>query len=95
MPSSTSPLLRTGQLTLGLFLMSASPLAAPLPGPGGLFVFSGGLMLTLRGSARARRIFARQKRRYPRAGHFLDRAMRRGSTLRRLARDRAEAAGVD
>lgn len=84
-------LVRTGRLTLGLFLMGASPLAAPLPGPGGIFIFSGGLMLTLRSSAKARRIFARQKRRYPRTGALLDRAMRRQSVLRRLARDRAAA----
>ena len=90
----STPLARTGRLTLGLFLMGASPLAAPLPGPGGLMVFSGGLILTLRNSARARRIFARQKRRYPRTGQLLDRAMRRGSTLRRLQRER-EAAVVD
>lgn len=91
---STHPLARTGQLTLGLFLMSASPLAAPLPGPGGLMIFSGGLILTLRNSAKARRIFARQKRLHPRTGQLLDRAMRRGSALRRIARDR-EAARVD
>lgn len=91
MASEPRPFVRTGQVTLGLFLMSASPLAVPLPGPGGLAIFSGGLLLTLRGSAKARRIFARQKRRYPRTGQLLDRAMRRRSTLRRLARDRAAA----
>lgn len=91
MPSAPRPFVRTGQLTLGLLLMGASPLAVPLPGPGGLFVFSGGLILTLRGSSKARRIFVRQKRRYPRTGQLLDRAMRRGSTLRRLARDRDAA----
>ncbi|WP_176472900.1 PGPGW domain-containing protein [Sphingomonas lenta] len=88
------PTARTGQLTLGLFLMGASPLAVPLPGPGGIMVFSGGLVLTLRSSAKARRIFARQKRRYPRTGALLDRAMRRRSALRRIARAR-EAVQID
>ena len=94
MPQPPRPILRTGQLTLGLLLMGASPLAVPLPGPGGLMVFSGGLLLTLRGSPKARRIFARSKKRYPRTGLLLDRAMRRQSTLRRLARART-AVDVD
>ncbi|HEX8389008.1 MAG TPA: hypothetical protein VF636_08325 [Sphingomonas sp.] len=84
---------RRGRLALGLLMMSASPIATPLPGPGGLLVFAGGLSLTLKSSARARRLFARSAKRYPRTGALLDRALRRASAKRRRARD--EAALVD
>ena len=84
-PRMARRIAQTGRLALGLFMMTASPIATPLPGPGGLMMFSGGLMLTLRNSARARRIYARRMRNYPRASAFLDRAMRRRSALRRKA----------
>jgi hypothetical protein len=83
------PVVRHGRLALGLVLMSTSPLASPLPGPGGLMMFAGGLSLTLRNSPKARRIFARQMKRYPRTGALLDRALRRESAKRRRARDGA------
>ncbi|MEN2785538.1 hypothetical protein ABC969_03780 [Sphingomonas qilianensis] len=69
-----------------------APLAAPLPGPAGAVLFAGGMILVLRNSAAARQRWARLKRRSPRIGGFIDRLMRRGSALRRHARDKAPVA---
>lgn len=83
------PLIRMAQLFAGVLLMLCAPIVAPLPGPGGTLVFAGGLVLVLRNSHRARVRFARWKRRRPRVGALLDRALRRRSALRRRARDKA------
>jgi len=69
-------------------------LIAPLPGPGGIFFFAGGLILILRNSRLARRKFVVAKRRWPRIGNLLDRTMRRGSALRRRARERRHAEAI-
>ena len=76
------------QLAGGVLLLLAGAVVAPLPGPGGVFFVAAGLVLILRASSRAKRVFARAKRRWPRVCGLLDRAMRRGSALRRHARDR-------
>lgn len=73
------------QLTLGVLLIVTSPLVGVLPGPGGIFLFAGGLVLVLRNSAGARRQWARVKRRWPMLGDLADRTMRRRSALRRKA----------
>lgn len=83
---------RYGQLGLGILLIILAPIAAPLPGPAGTFLFAGGMILVLRNSIWARQRWARLKRRFPRLGGFVDRLMRRGSALRRHARDKAAAA---
>lgn len=83
--------MRYAQLALGGLLLVAAAVIAPLPGPGGVFPFSAGMILILRNSPAARRRFARMKRRRPRLGGAIDLALRRGSTLRRRARDRAAA----
>jgi hypothetical protein len=80
-------------LVLGVLLILAAPLVGLLPGPGGVFVFAGGLILVLRASRWARLRWARLKRRFPRLGHLADRVMRRPSALRRHAR--AKAARLD
>lgn len=84
------PAKRVGMLVLGIVLILVSPLLGALPGPGGIFVFAGGLVLVLRASRRARVHWARLKRRWPKTGHLVDRAMRRGSTRRRIERGRLE-----
>ena len=83
--------LRLGQLVIGGMLILAAPLLAPVPGPAGIFLFAGGMVLILRNSRTARRRWARLKRRWPRGGHMVDRVMRRRSALRRHARARAAA----
>ena len=82
------PLARAAQLTLGGVLILGAAAVGPLPGPGGIFLFAGGLVLILRNSRRAQVHFARAKRRWPRIGGVVDRTMRRRSALRRHARDR-------
>ena len=54
MPSPRSPAMRTAQLTAGGLLIVGAGVVAPLPGPGGIFLFAGGMVLILRNSRRAR-----------------------------------------
>jgi hypothetical protein len=84
-----SPIFRFGQLVLGILLILSAPLLAPLPGPAGIFLFAGGMVLILRNSRWARLKWARLKRRWPRGGHFVDRMMRRQSAMRRHERAKA------
>lgn len=83
------PTVRLVQLILGGLLVMLAPLVGLLPGPGGIFVFAGGLVLVLRNSRGARVRFARAKRRWPRLGHLADVAMRRPSALRRRRQNAA------
>ena len=85
------PVSRMLQLALGGLLILAAAVVGPLPGPGGIFLFAGGLVLILRNSRVAQVRFARAKRRWPRIGGLVDRTMRRPSALRRPARDRRHA----
>ncbi|MDQ2877618.1 MAG: hypothetical protein M3R41_00895 [Pseudomonadota bacterium] len=85
------PALRIAQLSLGMVLMVGSPVVGILPGPGGIFVFAAGLVLVLRNSRLAQRVFARTKRKQPKLGHAVDLAMRRGSARRRRARAKVAA----
>jgi hypothetical protein len=85
------PISRVAQLIVGGLLIVAAGILGPLPGPGGIFLFAGGLILILRNSRLARSKFARAKRRWPRIGSLLDRTMRRRSALRRHARDKDRA----
>ncbi len=84
-----SPILRIGQLLLGTVLILSAPILAPLPGPAGIFLFAGGMVLVLRNSRWARLKWARLKRRWPRTGQFVDRMMRRQSAMRRHERAKA------
>ncbi|WP_394647203.1 hypothetical protein [uncultured Sphingomonas sp.] len=83
------PAMRVTQLAFGGLLLLMAAIIAPLPGPGGVFPFAGGMVLILRNSRRARGWFVRAKKRWPRIGNVVDVAMRRRSVLRRRARDRA------
>ena len=58
-------LLRLGLVLLGLLVILAGILIAPLPGPGGIPVIVIGLMLVLRNSFKARRHFVRFQRAHP------------------------------
>jgi hypothetical protein len=89
---SHHPFLRTAMLVLGVLLILLAPVVGLLPGPGGIFVFAGGLVLVLRASRWARLRWARLKRRWPKMGHLADRAMRRQSVRRRLERLKASRA---
>ena len=85
-------MLRLVMLIAGVLLIVVSPIVGALPGPGGIFVFAGGLVLVLRTSHWARMRWVRLKRRYPRLGDLADRVMRRQSALRRRARAQEAAA---
>lgn len=89
MPSSRTPAMRAVQLGAGGVLIAGAAVVGPLPGPGGIFLFAGGMILILRNSHWARVRWARLKRRWPRTGALVDRAMRRPSAIRRAARDKA------
>ena len=78
-------------LVLGWLLVGLSPVVGVMPGPGGIFLFAGGLALLLRNSHWCRRRYVMLKRRWPRIGSASDRAMRRPSALRRRALAQAEA----
>lgn len=67
-------------------MIAVSPLVGILPGPGGIFVFAAGLVLVLQNSLWAQKRFCRAKRRWPRFGHYADRALRRRSARRRRLR---------
>ncbi len=85
---SRSPAVRTGLTVLGAVIVVISPIIGAIPGPGGVFVFAGGLALMLQNSATAKRVFVRTKRRWPRIGNYADLGLRRASALRRFERDR-------
>ncbi len=65
-----------------------------LPGPGGIFVFAAGAALVLQTSPWAKRLYVRAKRRWPRAGSLVDRALRRQSAQRRREREKVALAGA-
>jgi hypothetical protein len=74
---------RTALFMTGLLLIIVSPVVGALPGPGGIFVFAGGLTLALRNSDWAKRQYVRFKRWQPKAGGWADWGLRRRSARRR------------
>jgi|GEM_PF-1783879 len=83
-----SPIVRAGLLCCGGLMILVSPIVGAIPGPGGVFVFAGGLALMLQNSQAVKRQFVLLKRRWPKLGHFADLGLRRASTMRRRERDR-------
>lgn len=70
-------LTRFGLVILGLAIVLAGVLIAPLPGPGGLPVIVVGLMIVLKNSFKARRLFVQVQRRHPNWVHPVRRLLRR------------------
>ncbi|MBI1199991.1 MAG: hypothetical protein GC203_19205 [Phenylobacterium sp.] len=68
---------RFGMVLLGLAIIVAGILIAPLPGPGGIPVIVVGLMVVLRNSFKARRQFVRLTRAHPRVLSPIRRLLRR------------------
>ncbi|MFZ5668761.1 MAG: PGPGW domain-containing protein [Pseudomonadota bacterium] len=64
-------------VALGLAIVAAGILVAPLPGPGGIPVIVVGLMITLRNSFWAKRQFIRFQRAHPRMVFPIRRLLRR------------------
>ncbi|MFL6734972.1 MAG: hypothetical protein ACJ8EY_09795 [Sphingomicrobium sp.] len=77
--------MRLALFVTGILLMALSPIAGAIPGPGGIFVFAGGLALALKNSDWAKRQYVKFKRRQPKAGHWMDWGLRRRSARRRYA----------
>ena len=96
---SRSKLGRSVLVGAGLLLIALTPLVGPIPGPGGVIVFAGGLSLVLKYSGWAKRLYVRLKRRHPKKGAWADWSLRRQSARRRdaLIKERRlaeEAAGL-
>jgi predicted membrane chloride channel (bestrophin family) len=70
-------MLRPVLVVLGIVVVLAGILIAPLPGPGGLPVIVIGLMLVLRNSFKARRHFVRFQRAHPKMVFPIRRLLRR------------------
>lgn len=68
---------RMGFVLLGLAVIAAGILIAPIPGPGGIPVIVVGLMIVLRHSFKARRQFVRFSRAHPRMTSPIRRLLRR------------------
>jgi hypothetical protein len=77
------PLVEWGMLGLGVLLIIAGIVVAPLPGPGGLLFIVPGLALVLKTSMWAKRRYVRFKRWQPKAGRWMDWGLRRPSAQRR------------
>jgi hypothetical protein len=91
-----NPMVEWSMFGLGLLLILAGLMLAPLPGPGGIFLIAPGVALILKTSMWAKRHYVRAKRWQPRAGRWMDWALRRPSARRRDAIRKAatQQAGV-
>jgi hypothetical protein len=85
-----SPVVEWGLFAAGVLLIIAGFVIAPLPGPGGIFLIAPGLALILKTSMWAKRHYVRVKRWQPKAGRWMDWALRRSSAQRREARRKAD-----
>jgi Putative transmembrane protein (PGPGW) len=88
-----SPLVEWWIFVVGILLIIAGFVLAPLPGPGGIFLIAPGLALVLKTSMWAKRRYVRIKRWQPKAGRWMDWALRRPSAQRREAIRKAQDSG--
>jgi hypothetical protein len=80
-----SPIVEWSLFVLGVVLLVLSPVVGVIPGPGGIVVAGIGLALILKTSMWAKRHYVRVKRWQPKAGRWMDWALRRPSAKRRDA----------
>jgi hypothetical protein len=78
-------LLRAALVAVGVLIVLAGILIAPLPGPGGLPVIVVGLMVILRNSFKARRQFVRFQHAHPRVMSPIRRLLRRDPQILLMA----------
>lgn len=78
-----NPARRLALLSTGVALMVIAPVVGIIPGPGGIPVFIAGLALTLQNSRRAKRVFVRAKRRWPKLGRIAEIGLRRNARRKR------------
>lgn len=77
------PIVEWSMFAAGVLLIIAGLIIAPVPGPGGIFLIAPGLALILKSSMWAKRHYVRVKRWQPKAGRWMDWALRRPSAKRR------------
>lgn len=80
-----SPIVEWSMFAAGILLIIGGLVIAPIPGPGGIFLIAPGLALILKTSMWAKRRYVRVKRWQPKAGRWMDWALRRPSARRREA----------
>ena len=85
-----NPIVEWSIFALGVVLLVVSPLVGAIPGPGGILVAGLGLAMVLKTSAWAKRRYVRIKRWQPKAGRWMDWALRRPSAQRREAIRKAQ-----
>ena len=85
-----NPIVEWALFGLGVVLLVLSPVVGVIPGPGGIVVAGIGLALILKTSMWAKRHYVRVKRWRPKAGRWMDWALRRRSYQRREAVRKAE-----
>ena len=79
------PIVEWSIFGLGVVLLIVSPLVGVIPGPGGIIVAGVGLAMILKTSMWAKRRYVHVKRWQPKAGRWMDWALRRPSARRREA----------
>ena len=77
------PMVEWGIFAIGVLLIIAGLVVAPLPGPGALLFIVPGLAMVLKTSMWAKRRYVRFKRWQPKAGRWMDWGLRRPSAQRR------------
>jgi len=87
------PWVEWGLFAVGVLLIIAGLLVAPLPGPGGVFLIAPGAALILKTSMWAKRRYVKFKRWQPKAGRWTDWALQRRSAKRREAIRKAQETG--
>ena len=80
-----SPVVEWSMFVAGILLIIAGLAISPVPGPGGIFLIAPGVALSLKTSMWAKRHYVRVKRWQPKAGRWMDWALRRPSAQRREA----------
>jgi len=87
------PWVEWGLFAVGVLLIIAGLLVAPLPGAGGVFLIAPGAALILKTSMWAKRRYVKFKRWQPKAGRWTDWALQRRSAKRREAIRKAQETG--
>jgi hypothetical protein len=88
-----NPIVEWGLFVLGVILLLLALVVGPIPGPGGIIFAGAGLALILKTSMWAKRHYVRVKRWQPKAGRWMDWALRRRSAKRREELRKAEQQG--
>ena len=78
-----NPIVEWSMFACGIVLMGIAPILGPIPGPGGIPIFVAGLVLVLKSSLWAKRHYVRFKRWQPKAGRWMDWALRRQGVKRK------------